>query len=189
MSSLDVASARHLIANNPDTLVVDVRTPAEFGTAHIPAAVNLPLDQVDTHLRRIVADADGRMILVCQGGSRAKRCQRMLAAAGLADTTVLDGGMNAWAAAGAPIARGVPQWPLERQVRLVAGGIVLLSVVASLWWLPARFLAGLIGGGLALAAVTDTCVLGMLLARLPHNRRGGIDIESSLARLSRRGQG
>ncbi|HEY3478274.1 MAG TPA: rhodanese-like domain-containing protein [Amycolatopsis sp.] len=187
MSSLDVASARHLIANNPDTLVVDVRTPAEFGTAHIPEAVNLPLDQVDTHLRRIVDDAGGRVILVCQGGSRAERCQRVLAAAGLADTTVLDGGMNAWAAAGAPIARGVPRWSLERQVRLAAGSIVLLAVVVSLWWLPARFLAGVIGAGLALAAVTDTCVLGMLLTKLPYNRRGGTDIEHSLARLSRQG--
>nr|WP_225955600.1 rhodanese-like domain-containing protein [Amycolatopsis lexingtonensis] len=187
VSSLDVASARHLIANNPDTLVVDVRTPAEFGTAHIPEAVNLPLDQVDTHLSRIVDDAGGRMILVCQGGSRAERCQRVLAAAGLAGTTVLEGGMNAWAAAGAPITRGVPRWSLERQVRLVAGGIVLLAVLVSLWWLPARFLAGLIGAGLALAAVTDTCVLGMLLAKLPYNRRGGTDVEGSLARLTRRG--
>jgi rhodanese-related sulfurtransferase len=59
---------------------------------------------------RIVDDAGGRMILVCQGGSRAERCQRVLAAAGLAGTTVLEAGMNAWAAAGAPIARGI-RWP------------------------------------------------------------------------------
>ncbi len=187
MSSLDVASARHLIANNPDTLVVDVRTPTEFGTAHIPEAINLPLDQVDPHLRRIVDDAGGRMILVCQAGSRAQRCQRLLAEAGRTDAVVLDGGMNAWAEAGAPITRGAPRWSLERQVRLVAGSIVMVTIVISLWWLPSRFLAGTIGAGLALAAVTNTCVMGLLLAKLPHNRRGGTDIERSLARLSRRG--
>jgi rhodanese-related sulfurtransferase len=134
VSSVDVASARHLIATDPDTLVVDVRTPAEFGAAHIREAVNLPLDQVDAHLRRIVDDAGGRMILVCQGGSRAERCRATLAAAGLSDVAVLAGGMNAWAAAGAPLVHGVPRWSLERQVRLVAGLVVLLSVVAALAW-------------------------------------------------------
>ncbi|MDX3192280.1 rhodanese-like domain-containing protein [Streptomyces sp. MN03-5084-2B] len=186
MSSVDVASARHLIATDPDTLVVDVRTPAEFGAAHIPEAVNLPLDQVDAHLRRIVDDAGGRMILVCQGGSRAERCRTTLAAAGLSDVAVLAGGMNAWAAAGAPLVHGVPRWSLERQVRLAAGLIVLLSVVAGLAWLPAGLLAGLVGAGLAMAAITDTCLLGMLLAKLPYNRRGEIDVESSLVRLARR---
>ncbi|MEU4233544.1 rhodanese-like domain-containing protein [Nonomuraea sp. NPDC026600] len=47
MSRIDVASARSLIAANPDVLVVDVRTPAEFASAHINGAINLPLDQID----------------------------------------------------------------------------------------------------------------------------------------------
>ena len=57
-------------------------------------------------------------------------------------------------------------------MRLVAGGVVAASTFASIWWRPARFLAGALGLGLAVAAVTDSCALGNLLARLPYNRRG-----------------
>ncbi|GGO65872.1 rhodanese-like domain-containing protein [Nonomuraea cavernae] len=71
-------TARALIASNPDVLVVDVRTPAEFETAHIAGAINLPLDQVDTHLRQIVTDAGGRMLLICQSGGRARHAHKRL---------------------------------------------------------------------------------------------------------------
>jgi hypothetical protein len=63
-----------------------------------------------------------------------------------------------------------PRWALERQIRLVAGSIVLISIVASIWWHPARFLAGAIGLGLTVAAITDTCLMGRMLMKLPYNR-------------------
>ncbi|MEV4086984.1 rhodanese-like domain-containing protein, partial [Nonomuraea fuscirosea] len=106
MSPIDAATARSLIEANPDVLVVDVRTPAEFSGAHIDGAINLPLDQVDAHLRRVVADAGGRLLLICQSGNRAERARTALSDAGLSDIAVLDGGMNAWIAAGAPVNRG-----------------------------------------------------------------------------------
>ncbi|MGI5271161.1 rhodanese-like domain-containing protein [Nonomuraea sp. CA-218870] len=186
MSRIDAASARSLIAANPDVLVVDVRTPAEFESAHIDGAVNLPLDQVDAHLRRIVADAGGRMLLICQSGARAERARTALDAAGVSDLAVLDGGMNAWIASGAPVTRGRPRWTLERQVRLVAGSVVLASVVLSLWIPAAVLVAAFIGAGLTFAALTDTCAMGMLLAKLPYNRAGGADVEAAIARMARR---
>lgn len=185
MPRIDTASARSLLAANPDVLVVDVRTPAEYDSAHIDGAINLPLDQVDAHLRRIVTDAGGTMVLICQSGSRAERARQALAEAGLTDLAVLDGGMNSWIASGAPVIRGRPRWALERQVRLVAGTIVLTSVVASLWAPGAAIVAGLVGGGLAVAALTDTCAMGMLLAKLPYNRAGGFDVEAAIAALRR----
>lgn len=183
MSLIDAASARSLIASNPDVLVVDVRTPAEFESAHIDGAVNLPLDQVDAHLRHIVGAAGGRLLLVCQSGSRAERARSALAGAGLADVAVLDGGMNAWTAAGGAVHRGRPRWSLERQVRLVAGSIVFAAALASLWVPAAVLVAAFVGGGLAVAALTDTCAMGLLLARLPYNRGGRVDVEAAIARL------
>lgn len=190
-TSVDVPAARALIAADPDVLVVDVRTPGEFASAHIPGAVNLPLDQVDAHLRRIVADAGGTMLLICQSGGRATRAHTALTRAGLTDVVVLEGGMNAWTGAGAPTTSAscpIPgtraqRWGLERQVRLVAGGIVAASVLASIWWPPARFIAGFVGAGLTFAAVTDTCAMGMALAKLPYNRTRDLDIDAVIARL------
>jgi rhodanese-related sulfurtransferase len=183
VSHIDAVAARSLIAANPDVLVVDVRTPAEFASAHIGGAINLPLDQVDAHLRRIVTDAGGRLLLICQSGNRAERARTALNKAGLADVVVLNGGMNAWIAAGAPVNRGRPRWTLERQVRLVAGSIVLASAVASLWIPAVVLVAAFVGAGLAFAALTDTCAMGLLLARLPYNRARGVNVETALTRL------
>jgi len=182
-ANLDVPAARALIAGNPDTLIVDVRTPAEFETAHIAGAINLPLDQVDAHLSRIVADAGGRMLLVCQSGNRATQACTKLAGAGLSDATVMTGGMGAWIAAGGPVQRGRQRWSLERQVRLVAGLIVLLAVLAGIWLPGAQYLAAAIGAGLTFAALTNTCAMGMLLSRLPYNRGDGCDVDTAIARL------
>ena len=182
--TIDVTALRAELATNPDTLLVDVRSAAEFQAACIDGAVNLPLDQVDAHLRSIVHDAGGRMVLVCQSGARAARAARALAGAGLDDVTVLDGGINGWIAAGAPVRRTEgATWALERQVRLVAGGLVAASVIGSvrLSWL--RFLAGGVGAGLVVAALTDSCLLGRLLMKLPYNRRGEVDVEQVMQRL------
>ncbi|WP_047872071.1 rhodanese-like domain-containing protein [Nocardiopsis sp. RV163] len=181
---IDVRAVRALLETDPRALIVDVRTPAEYESSHIPGAVNLPLDQVDAHLERIASGAGGRLVLVCRSGNRAGRCRNALAGAGMEDAVVMEGGMNAWEAQGAPLERGRQRWALERQVRLVAGGIVLASVLASPLWFPAVAVAGFVGAGLVLAAVTDTCAMGMALTRLPYNRPGEeVDVEDSLARI------
>ncbi|HEY9524196.1 MAG TPA: rhodanese-like domain-containing protein [Thermopolyspora sp.] len=179
-TKVDVTTARALIASNPDVLLVDVRTPTEFETAHIDGAINLPLDQVDVHLRQIVADAGGKLMLICQSGGRATQAQKKLCDAGLPDTVVLSGGLNAWIAAGGPVMRGRQKWSLERQVRLTAGGIVLASIVADLWLPGTRFVGAFIGGGLMFSAVSGTCGMGMLLSKLPYNR-GRVDIDAAMA--------
>ncbi|MEU8006116.1 rhodanese-like domain-containing protein [Catellatospora sp. NPDC049111] len=183
-AAIDIVSTRALIAANPDVLLVDVRTPGEYESAHIAGSINLPLDQVDAHLQHIVAAAGGTMVIVCQSGNRAGQCQTRLAAAGTTGATVMTGGMNAWIAAGAPVVRGHQRWSLERQVRLAAGGIVLAAVVASIWLPAARYVAGLIGAGLTFAALTDTCAMGMMLSKLPYNRpRNSTDAGHAVARL------
>ena len=67
--------------------------------------------------------------------------------------------------------RGRAAWALERQVRLVAGALVLTGILAGRYLSPkARFLAGGIGAGLTFSSLTDTCAMGSLLSRLPFNR-------------------
>lgn len=182
--AVSVGQAQELIAN-PSTLVVDVRSPGEFHTSHIPGSINIPVDQLDPHLRRIVNSAGGTMVLVCQGGGRAEQAAGKLGSAGLSDMVVLAGGMNSWISAGAPVEHGEvdTRWALERQVRLVAGSIVLTSVLASTVFPKAKWLAGGIGGGLTFAALSNTCMMGNLLAKLPYNQGPGCDIDEAIGKL------
>lgn len=184
-TTIDTVRLRSELTRNPDSLVVDVRTPAEFRAGHIPGAINLPLDQIDAHLRRIVSDAGGHMVLVCQSGGRACQAFDALTGAGLAAVEVLDGGMSSWVAADGPVERAGDgdTWTVERQVRLVAGGIVVGSIAASLLWPATRFIAGGVGAGLVYAALSNRCTLGAVLARLPLNAPPRADVEQALTRL------
>ena len=77
----------------------------------------------------------------------------------------------AWEQAGLPLEKEAhAPWALERQVRLVAGLLTVLGLGLSLVWPAAIVLAWLIPLGLIFAAVTDSCTMGMLLAKLPWNR-------------------
>jgi hypothetical protein len=72
---------------------------------------------------------------------------------------------------GLPVNRGPQAISLERQVRIVAGSLVVLGTglgaLVSSWFLV---LSGFVGMGLVFAGITDSCAMGMLLARMPWNR-------------------
>ena len=92
-------------------------------------------------------------------------------AAGVENAVVVEGGLQAWMDAGLPVIRGKNVMSLERQVRIAAGTLVfvgtILSVGLSPWWL---ILPGFVGAGLVFAGLTDTCGMGMLIAKMPWNR-------------------
>lgn len=166
-----------------DLRVLDVRTPAEFETAHIAGAYNVPLDLLREHRSEIAAHLDEDVILVCRSGARATQADEALRAAGLSNVHILDGGITAWSANGLDVVEGKQRWDLERQVRLVAGSLVLTSILASVFVPKVKWLAGAIGAGLSVAAITDTCAMGMALAKLPYNRVPNADAKAVVAQL------
>lgn len=160
------------LAADPDAVtVLDVRSPAEFETRHISGSYNLPLDLVGEHADALAARLGRKVVLVCQSGARADQARRRLAGSGMDDLHVLSGGVGGFAAAGGTVVEGRARWSLERQVRLVAGGLVLVGVLAARVVHPkAVLLAGGIGAGLTASALTDTCTMGRILSALPYNR-------------------
>ncbi|WP_422774650.1 rhodanese-like domain-containing protein [Plantactinospora sp. WMMC1484] len=180
---LDATTLRELLDTGRAPRVLDVRTPAEFETSHIPGSYNVPLDLLREHRTELRCHLDEDVVLVCRSGARAAQAEQTLAGTGLPNLKVLTGGILAWQAAGAPVNRGRPRWDLERQVRLVAGTIVLVSILTSVVLPGAKWLAGLIGAGLALASITNTCLLGTLLGRLPYNRGASCDLDTIVGQL------
>lgn len=164
--------------------VLDVRTPGEFENRHIPGAYNVPLDQLAEHAPELRAVSGGGVVLVCQSGQRANRAEALLLQAGMPDVHVLEGGMTAWMQQGFPTRRTRARMSLERQVRIAAGTLVALSALAALLVSPLwAALAAAIGCGLVFAGITDTCAMGMLLARLPYNRGSSCDTETIVRRF------
>ncbi|MCG6493773.1 rhodanese-like domain-containing protein [Kitasatospora sp. A2-31] len=172
--------------------VVDVRTPGEYAAGHIPGALNVPLDQLGRALPALrEAAGRGGLLMVCASGARSGRACTDLAAAGIPAATLV-GGTSAWVAAGHTVDRpeSAPArapWLMDRQIRFVAGGLVVAGLLVGLVLPGARWFSAAVGVGLVFSAVTNTCAMGALLARLPHNRpRPGHrdDLAATLATLT-----
>lgn len=158
-----------LLTQHDDVRVLDVRTHGEFETAHIAGSYNLPLGDLPTVVDEL-RDVTDRVVVVCQSGTRAGQACEVLRDAGMSDVELLAGGMAAWQDAGLPVRQIHERWAMERQVRLTAGSVVATAVLASRWRPGARYLAGAIGAGLVFSAVSNTCGMAAVLARLPYNR-------------------
>jgi rhodanese-related sulfurtransferase len=181
--ALDAGALRDWLDRDDAPRLLDVRTPGEFTTAHIPGSYNVPLDLLREHRGELRRHLDEDVVLVCRSGARAGQAEGLLSAAGPGNVHVLAGGVTAWESAGGPLTRGGRTWELERQVRLVAGGIVLVGVLASVLAPWAKWVSAAVGGGLVGAALTDSCLMGMALSKLPWNRRTGPDLAGVLREL------
>lgn len=152
--------------------LIDVRTPVEFREVHVAFARNLPLDLLDAS--RVAADrgSSGQpLYVICRSGKRAQQACEKLIAAGLTQVVNVEGGTQAWDQAGLPVVRGPKTISLERQVRIAAGALVLVGAALGAFVHPAGIaLSAFVGAGLVFAGITDTCGMGLLLARMPWNR-------------------
>jgi rhodanese-related sulfurtransferase len=149
-----------------------VRTPVEFREVHVDFARNVPLDRLDPAAIRNERNgsADEPLYVICRSGARGQQACEKLTAAGLNVVNVA-GGTAAWDAARLPVVRGQKAISLERQVRIAAGFLVLLGAVLALTVHPYFVgLSAFIGAGLMFAGITDTCGMGMILARMPWNQ-------------------
>jgi rhodanese-related sulfurtransferase len=181
LSSTDL---HDLLDSTESARVLDVRSPAEFETAHIPGSYNVPLDVLQSRRTDVVERLDGDVVLVCRSGQRSTQAQQVLNSTGVTAARVLRDGFLDWEKRGYAVDRGTERWDLERQVRLVAGSVVVSSILGSVAVPRVKWVAAAIGAGLTYAAVSDTCAMANVLARLPCNRAAGADADTLIARLS-----
>lgn len=175
-----------LLRARPEVRVVDVRTAGEFESVHIRGAYNVPLDALAGHAAEIRAHVNEPVVLVCQSGARAHRAEAALRDSGMTNLHVLAGGVSGWVAEGRPVQRGRQRISLERQVRIAAGSLAATGALLALVVNPLfALLPAFVGSGLVFAGVTDTCAMGLVLARLPYNRPASSDVGSMVRALTR----
>ncbi|WP_030232144.1 rhodanese-like domain-containing protein [Streptomyces sp. NRRL S-455] len=167
--------------------IIDVRTPGEYASGHLPGAHNIPLDHLDSALPALKTAADrGNLLVVCASGARSATAWRRLADQGITAAT-LTGGTTAWTQLGHDIHRlsGTrTPWAMDRQVRLAAGCLVLTGLIAGRRRHAARWLSAGVAGGLVFSALTNTCGMAKILARLPHNQPRAAHLDATLADLT-----
>jgi len=153
--------------------LIDVRTPMEYREAHVEIARNVPLDTLDpaAEMKARAGSETAPIYVICRSGSRGRQACEKFRAAGFTNVVNVEGGTLACIECGLSVIRGKRMVSLERQVRIAAGLLVLLGCLLG-WLVHPAFvaLAAFVGAGLVFAGVTDTCGMGLLLARMPWNR-------------------
>ncbi len=153
--------------------ILDVRSPAEYEAIHASTADNVPLDQLNAnaYLQQHAAGENPIYVICKMGGRSMKACQQLFAA-GHANVVNIEGGTDAWAAAGLPVVSGERQiMPLDCQVRVMAGSLVAIGSLLGYLVHPAWiFLSLFIGCGLVYSGITNTCGMASVLAQMPWNQ-------------------
>ena len=152
--------------------LIDVCAPVEYREVHIEFARNIPLDRLDpSKVIQSRSKTDGPLYIICASGNRGRMACEKFLKSGYSHVVNIEGGNTACLAVGLPVVRGKKALSLDRQVRFVIGSLVVLGNVSGWLLHPAFFfLSTFMGAGLIFAGITDTCALGMMLARMPWNR-------------------
>lgn len=169
LDAIDAKTAKRKL-DAGEAVLIDVREPDEHARERIPNARLAPLSAIDT---QDFGDARAKIaVFHCKSGIRTRANAVQLSGQGFVQVYFLDGGIEAWKAAGLPVQTN-RKAPLElmRQVQIAAGLLILLGV--SLGWLayPAFFaLSAFVGAGLTFAGATGWCGMALLLKAAPWNR-------------------
>ena len=159
-----------------DMCILDVRTAAEVKAAGLPDCLHIPLHELTTERLKEEIIKSGKngshVYLLCQAGRRAEMAADQLKGTLDAELYVIEGGMNAVKQSNIQLQETWPKViPLERQVRIVAGLLVIIGVVLGTWVSPVFYgVSAFVGAGLTFSGLTDICPMGMMIAKMPWNR-------------------
>lgn len=170
MSECTVLGLREQLENG-ELHLVDVREQMEFAGGRIAGASSIPLGELEE--RHAELDHTKPIYVMCRTGRRSAEAQRRLQALGFTNVINVAGGIEAWKQEKLPVERDeYAPWSIERQVRFTAGSLVLIGVLLAIFVHPYFIaLSGLIGFGLAFTATIDWCGMGILISKMPWNRR------------------
>jgi rhodanese-related sulfurtransferase len=155
---------------NENIQLIDVREYAEFAAGRVAGARLIPLGEIEK--RREEINRSQKIYVMCRTGNRSSAAQKKLETLGFTNVINVEGGFEAWKKENLPFEKDVKApWALERQVRFVAGLLVLTGVILSLVVHPYFIgISAFVGAGLTFSGATDWCGMAMFLAKMPWNR-------------------
>jgi rhodanese-related sulfurtransferase len=112
-SSPSTTTGQHVAASNfstmmkqPGTIVLDVRTPAEYASGHLAKAQNIDIEAADFATKIAALDKNATYAVYCHSGNRSGVALEQMTAAGFTHVYDLAGGITAWQSMGGPMATG-----------------------------------------------------------------------------------
>ena len=112
-SSTSSTSGQHMAASDfsaavkkPGTIVLDVRTPAEFASGHLPQAQNIDIEAADFATRIAALDKNATYAVYCHSGNRSGVAMEQMVTVGFNHVYDLAGGIGAWQSMGGPMKMG-----------------------------------------------------------------------------------
>ncbi len=159
-----------------DMCILDVRTAAEVKAAGLADSLHIPLHELTPERLQVAIEQNRKngehIYLLCQSGKRSEMAADQLHGRINAQLYIIEGGINAIKQSQIPMAaQGKKVIPLDRQVRIAAGCLILIGAALGTWVNPGFYgLSAFVGAGLTFAGLTDICPMGMLIAKMPWNK-------------------
>jgi rhodanese-related sulfurtransferase len=179
----NISSAQFKLLKAQDVVIIDVRSKMEHEEKRlVKNHFHIPLDQLDPEKFLAEQKLDGQKTIyfLCRGGARARRAAEKFLSSGHENVCVVEGGLTACESWGEGLegyalnvcsATKSCHIPLERQVRIAAGSIVLIgSILALSTDILFALIPLFVGAGLIFAGITDRCGMALILTKAPWNR-------------------
>jgi glyoxylase-like metal-dependent hydrolase (beta-lactamase superfamily II)/rhodanese-related sulfurtransferase len=163
--------AAKILKTDPQAKILDVRSAMEINQVHLDNYLNIPINELAVRMVEL-SNKNQNYLVLCHSGNRAAMAADMLMQAGIHNVKVIQGGIAQWQKDKLPVVKGVGGVSLERQVRAIAGSLVLIGIILS-WLVHPAFIiiSAFVGCGLVFAGITDNCMMGMMLMKLPYNKK------------------
>ncbi len=159
---------------NGEIRLIDIREPDEFIETHIDGSRLVPLSIIDMEPLLDEGAPKLPVAFFCRSGRRAReavdKLEKAASRAGVS-AMLMDEGLNGWVQASLPVIKNDVPISLFRQVQIGAGSLVLLGTLGALVWKPFLALAIFVGAGLVFAGASGFCGLGILLGKMPWNKK------------------
>jgi glyoxylase-like metal-dependent hydrolase (beta-lactamase superfamily II) len=170
-TTIPAKEAFQKLSSQPDSILLDVRTAQELTdiSVKLDNIKHIPLQSLASSMHSLSNQKS--YYILCKTGNRSTMAAASLIENGFSNIAVIQGGMIAWEKANLPLNKTPGPISLERQVRIIAGCLILIGSLLSLVNIWFIIIPIWVGSGLLFAGITDNCMMGLLLMKLPYNKK------------------